>query len=545
LNETSIELKAMLKSARSAASFVSALAIAAAVGAGPTSPATLDVSVGPVSVSAGVGDSSSPAPQEPSDAEPSREPPQDEPDDQPGTSTADDGGAGDAGQVPVQDDVADGSNGASQSRVQARTGQPTAVLSVQDVAEPSPTRPRFDSRRTHDGDVRLLAIRDDEERFDALLALVNDCSIEDLDLAALVDDRRITIIDLREIFDEPAIARLQAALRAATPGREQMIRAVEGNEELQVVLMREDISAEEVVALQVGDDGVTEVFVLPEGEGVVNTGTVPPMPPPLRTAAEDCPVEVEVATLGAEPRDERSSSAPLITGSIGALAATEPIGAPVTAAPPAISGTGGGEVENIIARLNDFDDVEALTAAAAALGVLLDRVARIDSSLLALDALDRMRVAGVVHSEVLPPDNLATSGTVLSSHALAEAVARLDVPEADRIVTGSTDARVVTDILAERGDEQRLAAACAEFLDSIVEDMGSLTMALPAEQVNLVPVEGCTPAPAYRTAVITMRALLAGDPGVRAKLAEAGYHESDIVGGSVSDGSELAIYVVD
>jgi hypothetical protein len=153
-----------------------------------------------------------------------------------------------------------------------------------------------------------------------------------------------------------------------------------------------------------------------------------------------------------------------------------------------------------------------------------------------------MRVAGVVHSAVLPP-GAGPTGTVLSSHALAEAVARLAVPEPDRILTGSTDVRVGTDMLAGQADDQRLAAACTEFLDSLVEDMGNLTMALPAEQVNLVPLEGCTPAPAYRTAVMTMQALLAADSGVRAKLADAGYEESDIIGGSVSEGSELALYV--
>jgi hypothetical protein len=564
----------MVKSARSAASLVSALAVAAAVGSGPTSPAAaLDISIGAgpvsvgVSVGVGVGDSSSPAPQEPSppqepsDPEPSPEPSPPQDPDQPSTSTPDDDGAGDTSQIPVQSDVPEG-DAPQQTRTQARSGQQIAVLSVEDVEEPGPTRRRFESRRTHDGDVRLLAIRDEQERFEALLALVDDCSIADLDLAALVDDRRVTIIDLRDVFEEPAIAELERVLRAGARGHEQTMRAVQSNEELQAVLAREGIGADEVVALQVGESGMTEVFVLsvlsessdvPSESSDVNAYAMPPMPPPLRTTVADCPVEVEVAALEQKPRDERSFTAPATTGSIGARTTTANIGssvtserldAPVTAEPAATSGTGDGEVENMIARLNDFDDVDAVTEAAAELGVLLDRVAWIDNSLLAVNAQDRVRVAGVVDAAVLPPGSPPSSGTVLSSHALAEAVARLDVPDADRIVTGSTDARVVTDMLAGQVDDQRLAAACAGFLDSLVEDMGSLTMALPAERVNLVPIEGCTPTPAYRTAVITMRALLAADPGVREKLADAGYEESDIVGGSVGDGSELAIYVV-
>jgi hypothetical protein len=382
----------MVKSARSAASLVSALAVAAAVGSGPTSPAAaLDISIGagPVSVGVGVGvgvgDSSSPAPQEPSppqepsDPEPSPEPSPPQDPDQPSTSTPD--GAGDTSQIPVQSDVPEG-DAPQQTRTQARSGQQIAVLSVEDVEEPGPTRRRFESRRTHDGDVRLLAIRDEQERFEALLALVDDCSIADLDLAALVDDRRVTIIDLRDVFEEPAIAELERVLRAGARGHEQTMRAVQSNEELQAVLAREGIAANEVVALQVGESGMTEVFVLPDSDSMPAGGVIPPMPPPLQSAVEDCPVNVEVATLEPQPKEKRSVSAPVTTGSIRAPAMTERIGAPVTAEPPAMSETGDGELDKIVARLNDFDDVEASTEAAVEVGILLDRVAWIDSSLL-------------------------------------------------------------------------------------------------------------------------------------------------------------------
>jgi hypothetical protein len=360
------------------------MAVAAAVGSGSTSPAALDVSIGagPVSVSVGVGDSSSPAPQQPSEPEPSPEPPQEEPDDQPDTSTSDVDGAGDAGQIPVRRTAPGGGNAVQRSGGQARTGQQTAVLNAQDVAEPSSTGSRFDSLRTHDGDMRLLAIRDDDERLEALLALVNDCPVGEIDLAALVDDRRITIIDLRDIFEEPGLARLQAVLRAGAPGRKQTIRAVQGDDELQAVLAREGIAANEVVALQVGESGMTEVFVLPDSDSMPAGGVIPPMPPPLQSAVEDCPVNVEVATLEPQPKEKRSVSAPVTTGSIRAPAMTERIGAPVTAEPPAMSETGDGELDKIVARLNDFDDVEASTEAAVEVGILLDRVAWIDSSLL-------------------------------------------------------------------------------------------------------------------------------------------------------------------
>jgi hypothetical protein len=230
--------------------------------------------------------------------------------------------------------------------------------------------------------MRLLAIRDDDERLEALLALVNDCPVGEIDLAALVDDRRITIIDLRDIFEEPGLARLQAVLRAGAPGRKQTIRAVQGDDELQAVLAREGIAANEVVALQVGESGMTEVFVLPDSDSMPAGGVIPPMPPPLQSAVEDCPVNVEVATLEPQPKEKRSVSAPVTTGSIRAPAMTERIGAPVTAEPPAMSETGDGELDKIVARLNDFDDVEASTEAAVEVGILLDRVAWIDSSLL-------------------------------------------------------------------------------------------------------------------------------------------------------------------
>jgi hypothetical protein len=188
-----------------------------------------------------------------------------------------------------------------------------------------------------------------------------------------------------------------------------------------------------------------------------------------------------------------------------------------------------------------------MTLAAAELGTLLDRVAGVDALLLRYDP---RIVPGVVDVAEAQAGGAGAGSLVLWTHALAEATARTGgvAPEPDHerdILTASVGPDQPAQAGDEPGRDARLAAACAEFIDSLLEDLDGLTARLAAsEHMYLVPIQGCVPEPEHGEAVTTMRSLLIEDARVRTKLAAGGYDPADLVGASVDDAGRLSIFVI-
>jgi hypothetical protein len=190
--------------------------------------------------------------------------------------------------------------------------------------------------------------------------------------------------------------------------------------------------------------------------------------------------------------------------------------------------------------------VEEVTNAAADLGALLDRVALVDALLLRSDPRSRPGVVDV--AEVESPAAQA-AGIVLSSHALAEAVARIDGAKPDLPADATTTASVGPEGPPAAGEpsatDRRLAAACDEFIDSLLEDLDGLAAGLAgSDDMYLVPIEGCVPSADNGEAVSAMRSLLAADRRVMGKLSSAGYQSSDLVGASIDGAGRLSVFVV-
>ncbi len=552
---------------RAAVLLVSAVAVATAIGAGSTFPAGLDVSVGPVGVSAGdggvgatVGDADASAsvgddgvsvsvgvgdtsPEEPDTPdEPNPDPQQPPAPDDPPDQMPDDGGGLElpgTNDIPIEEDVVEAPD------AQAPPAQETAVLTEE--AQTVRARSSVDTSLTHDGRMRVLAFAQQEDRFEALLALVTDCSLY-TGVDELINDRRITLVDLGDVLEQRFAVRLWSTLLFDPAGRNEALRTVYGNAELQAVLEREAITPDQVVALQVGASGMTEVFVLDDGsDPLIRRYAVPwlrvfpwHLGSPWRRAsllAQDCPIEDPTTTASVRPRETfepvtaepQPLPPPLAIGPEETpVEPSQPIGALAEPTPPA--------------------GVEDLTASAAELGALLDRMAIVDALLLGLDAGFR---PGLVVADLQPADAQGT-GLVLSTHALAEALARIDgvtpelpVDDGRDILTASIPPDFRAQAIEEIATDQRLVDACNDFIGSLVEELDGLMAGLAAaDGMYLVPIEGCVPSAGNGDAVSTMRALLAADPRVRTRLAAGGYRPRDLVGASIDDAGRLSIFVV-
>jgi hypothetical protein len=554
---------------RAAVLLVSALAVATAIGAGST--AGLDVSVGPVGVSAGdgsvsagasvgdtgasvdvgddgvsvgvgIGDSSPDDPDEPDtpdepDPDPDQPP---SPDDPLPELPGDGGGLPDANDIPIEENALEAPD------AQALPADETAVLTEQ--AETRRSRPSVESTLTHDGRTRVLAFAQQEDRLAALLALVTDCSLY-TGVNELIDDRRITLVDLGDVLEQRFAVRLWSTLLFDPAGRYEALRTVYRNAELEAVLERDAITPDQVVALQVGASGMTEVFVLDDGDDPLARRYAVPwlrvfpwhLGSPWRRAsilAQDCPVEDPITTASVRPRE---------------------IFEPVTAEPQALPPPLPMEPEQAPVEPSQPTDafaqpdtlpagVEDLTASAAELGVLLDSMAVVDALLLGLDVEDR---PGIVVAD-LQAGRTQGTGLVLSTHALAEALARIDgvtpelpVDDGRDILTASIPPDTRAQAIEEIAADQRLVDACNDFIDSLVEELDGLMAGLAAsDDMYLVPIEGCVPSPDNGEAVSTMRSLLAADPRVRTRLAAGGYRPRDLVGASIDDTGRLSIFVV-
>ncbi len=244
---------------------------------------------------------------------------------------------------------------------------------------------------------------------------------------------------------------------------------------------------------------------------------------------------------------------PITTASVEPREIFEPVTAEPQALPPPLPVEEPEEIPLEPSQVTDAPadtlpiGVEDQTASAAELGALLDRMAVVDALLLGLDAEVR---PGIVVAD-LQPGRTQGTGLVLSTHALAEALARIDgvtpelpVGHGRDILTASIPPDTRAEAIEEAAD-QRLVDACNDFIDSLVEELDGLMAGLAAsDDMYLVPIEGCVPSPDIGDAATTMRSLLAADPRVRTRLAASGYRPQDLVGASIDDAGRLSIFVV-
>jgi hypothetical protein len=111
------------------------------------------------------------------------------------------------------------------------------------------------------GDIRLAALGQ-TARGDAILGLIEDPNLADIDLDTSIDDTRVAIVAAADLFDADTLADIELAVNAGGEGRTQLLEALSASVELSAILGSEGIDLSDVLAVQVAENGATEVFVL-------------------------------------------------------------------------------------------------------------------------------------------------------------------------------------------------------------------------------------------------------------------------------------------
>src|SRR5690606_37298247 len=111
------------------------------------------------------------------------------------------------------------------------------------------------------GDIRIAAL-DGTARADAMLELIENPNLADINLDASVDDRAVSIVSAADLFDEAALADIELAVNAGGEGRTELPDALSASVELGAVLESEGVDLSDVLAVQVAENGATEVIVL-------------------------------------------------------------------------------------------------------------------------------------------------------------------------------------------------------------------------------------------------------------------------------------------
>ncbi len=111
------------------------------------------------------------------------------------------------------------------------------------------------------GDIRIAAL-DGTARADAMLELIENPNLADIDLDASVDDRAVSIVSAADLFDEAALADIELAVNAGGEGRTELLDALSASVELGTILESEGVDLSDVLAVQVAENGATEVIVL-------------------------------------------------------------------------------------------------------------------------------------------------------------------------------------------------------------------------------------------------------------------------------------------
>jgi len=128
--------------------------------------------------------------------------------------------------------------------------------------------------RTTSGDTKITAVPA-SRRADAVLDLLEDSGLSGTDLDRAVDDRRIVIVYLDELLDQAARDRIYTAIRRGAAGYREVSAAVAGSRKVAEVLRRNRIDLDDVVAIQVGVDGTTEILVSERARVVMASDDIP------------------------------------------------------------------------------------------------------------------------------------------------------------------------------------------------------------------------------------------------------------------------------
>jgi hypothetical protein len=166
--------------------------------------------------------------------------------------------------TPVNADV----NLGSRSGSNAGTGGGALVEADVQVGSQPATTP-VDRTETVTGVTRLLALGSPTARAEALLERIADPGLAEIDLDASIDDRRIALVRVDEVLSEDALAEIEVAIGDNPEGRADLLAVLEDSAVLSSVLNREGVALEDVLAVEIGADGLTEVLVRSAPEALV------------------------------------------------------------------------------------------------------------------------------------------------------------------------------------------------------------------------------------------------------------------------------------
>ena len=111
------------------------------------------------------------------------------------------------------------------------------------------------------GDIRIGALGN-AARGDALRGLIDNPNLADIDLDAAIDDRRVSIVSVADLLGEDDLIDIRAAVDLGGEGRTQLLDALGNSLELGSILDRQGIALEDVLAVQVAENGATEILIL-------------------------------------------------------------------------------------------------------------------------------------------------------------------------------------------------------------------------------------------------------------------------------------------
>lgn len=331
---------------------VGPVSVDASVGSG----ASVDVGVGDTSVGVSVGsEPSSPTPSEPASPSPgepsSPSQPQPGSPSEPSSPSQPSSPSGPASPSPGGNGEAGGNGGAQPgSNVRSPATGAAAAVPVQQDASPvtrrttkkaapaRPAKPRIDPSVALDGSRRAWAFGSEAAKLKALLSLVDGCTLQDVDFRRSVNDRRIRIVPLDRGLGADSMSQLLAALVSPVPGRSEAVVAVRDNRILGDVVGRAGYDPQDVVAVQIGKNGATDVFVQQAAESSTMMGYAPWQAPPRLLPAvekdlcvdppeEPLPRTAALTELSVMPKVPASliTAAPAVVASPAESVAAEPL----------------------------------------------------------------------------------------------------------------------------------------------------------------------------------------------------------------------------
>jgi hypothetical protein len=111
------------------------------------------------------------------------------------------------------------------------------------------------------GDIRIGALGEGDRK-GALLDLIDNPHLADLDLDAAIDDRRVAIVAVLDLLGHDSLADIRAAIDLGGHGRGELLDALTDSVELGSILDKHGIDPADVLAVQIAENGATEVIVL-------------------------------------------------------------------------------------------------------------------------------------------------------------------------------------------------------------------------------------------------------------------------------------------